>query len=165
MRWRKGGRYREPRVFLPDLRCIDGMFYDARGGRICFTETFCGASTFRPGFLKVTPVLGKAAVFDFCDDLCVDAGGDYWLADPGGFLKRYDAEGRELIRYKIKGCGRPASCRIRLEDGEEIIYVTELKRRRGLAALLSSKCDGRGVVVIPLRALRELEGAGDGQLY
>jgi len=80
------------------------------------------------------------------------------LADPGGFLKCYDAEAGELTRYRVNGCGRPASCRIRLEGGEEVIYVTELKRRSGLAASLSGKCDGRGVVVIPLK---ELTKAGE----
>ncbi|HUV87320.1 MAG TPA: hypothetical protein VMX79_09420 [bacterium] len=54
--------------------------------------------------------------------------------------------------------GRPSSCRIRLEDGEEVIYVTELKRRGGPASSLSRKCDGRGVVVIPLK---ELTKAGE----
>jgi sugar lactone lactonase YvrE len=105
----------------------------------------------------VTHVLGKTGVFDFCGDLCTDASGRYWLADPGGFLKCYDAEAGELTRYKVNRCGRPASCRIRLEDGEEVIYVTELKRRGGPAAL-SKKCDGRGVVVIPLK---ELTKAGE----
>ena len=158
MRRKAGGDYREAEVFIPNLRCVDGMFYDAREGRICFTETFSGVSTFRPGFMAVTCVLGKTAVFDFCDDLCTDARGNYWLADPGGFLKCYDAEAGELTRYKVNGCGRPASCRIRLEDGEEVIYVTELKRRGGPAAALSRKCDGRGVVVIPLK---ELTKAGE----
>jgi hypothetical protein len=157
MRRRKSGRYRDARIFLPDRRCVCGVFYDARRGRICFTEMFSGLAAFRPGFMAVTRVLDKAAVFDFYGDSCVDASGGYWLADPGGFLKRYDAEKRELVRYKIKGCGRPASCRIRREDGEEIIYVTELKRRGGPASLLLGKCDGRGPVAIPLRALRELE--------
>ena len=156
MRRKVGGDYREAEVFIPDLLCVDGMFYDAREGLIRFTETFSGVSTFRPGFLAVTHVLGKTGVFDFCDDLCTDASGRYWLADPGGFLKCYDAEAGELTRYKVNGCGRPASCRIRLDGGEEVIYVTELKRRGGPAAALSKKCDGRGVVVIPLKALREL---------
>ncbi len=157
MRRRKSGRYREAGVFLPELRCVDGVFYDARRGRICFTERYSGLATFKPGFMAVTRVLDKTAVFDFCGDSCVDASGDYWLADPGGFLKRYDAEKRELVRYEIKGCGRPASCRIRVEDGGEVIYVAELKRRGGPASLLSGKCDGRGLVAIPLRALRDLE--------
>jgi sugar lactone lactonase YvrE len=157
MRRRKSGRYREAAVFLPEMGCVDGVFYDAGRGRICFTERYSGLATFRPGFMAVTRVLDKAAVFDFYGDSCVDAGGDYWLADPGGFLKRYDAGKRELTRYKIKGCGRPASCRMRVEDGEEIVYVTELKRRGGPASLLSTKCDGRGLVAIPLKALRGLE--------
>jgi hypothetical protein len=154
IRRRKSGRYREARVFLHDRSCVDGVFYDARRGRICFTEKFAGVSTFQPGVMTATRVVGKTAAFDCCGDLCTDARGDYWLADPGGFLKRYDAEARELTRYKIKGCGRPSSCRIRLEDGEEIIYVTELKRRGGPAALVSAECDGRGVVALPLEALR-----------
>jgi len=158
MRRKVGGDYAEAEVCIPDLLCVDGMFYDAREGRICFTGTFSGVSTFRPGLLAVTYVLGKAAVFDFCDDLCTDASGRYWLADPGGFLKCYDAEAGELTRYRVNGCGRPASCRIRLEGGEEVIYVSELKRRSGLAASLSGKCDGRGVVVIPLK---ELTKAGE----
>jgi hypothetical protein len=160
MRRRTGGEYREAEVFIPDLRCVDGLVYDAREGRICFTETFSGVSTFRPGFLTVTRVLGKAALFDFCDDLCADASGNYWLADPGGFLKCYDAEAGDLTRYKVRGCGRPSSCRIRLDGGEEVIYVTELKRCGGLKSLFSGKRDGRGVVVIPLKALREWEERG-----
>lgn len=155
MKRRASGDYREPRVFLPDLRCVAGMFYDAGANRICFTETFCGVSTFRPPFADVTCVLSKTTGFDFCGDLCTDGGGRYWLADPCGFLKCYDAETRELTRYKVKGCGGPSSCRIRVEDGEEIMYVTEIRKRGGLASLLSGKRDGRGVVVMPLNALRE----------
>lgn len=155
LRRRTGGNYRDAKVFLPDLRCVDGMFFDAAEGRMYFTETFGGVSKFKPGFLARDFVLGKTALFDFWGDLCSDANGDFWFADPCGFLKHFNAETRELTRYKIKGCGRPSSCRIRLEDGDEVIYVTELKRRGGLLAPLSKKCDGRGVVAIPLRALRE----------
>lgn len=153
MRRKAGGDYAEAELFLPELLCADGLFYDARAGRVLFTENFSGVSAFRPGFMAVTYVLGKICFFDSCGDLCTDAGGRCWLTDPGGFLKCYDAEAGELARYRVRGCGRPASCRIRVEDGEEVIYVTELKRRTGLAAALSSKCDGRGVIAIPLKAL------------
>jgi hypothetical protein len=155
MKRRASGDYREARVFLPDMHCVAGMFYDAGTNRICFTETFCGVSTFKPPFADVTCVLSKTTGFDFCGDLCTDGRGRYWLADPCGFLKCYDAETRELTRYRIKGCGGPSSCRIRVEDGEEIIYVTELNRRGGLTSLFSKRRDGRGVVMMPLNALRE----------
>ncbi len=158
---RPGGGYDEPEVFLRDLRCVDGVYYDARESRVCFTDAFDGVSTvepgFRPNFTDVTNVLAKRGVFDFFDGLCTDAAGNFWLADPCGFLKRFNAGTRELTRYKISGCGRPSSCRVRSEGGEEVIYVTELKRAGGLAGFLSKRCDGRGVVVIPLKELTALK--------
>lgn len=158
MRRLRGGGYAAPKIFLPDRRCVDGIYYAAGEGRVCFTETFSGVSALDPRTTAVEAVLGKTSVVEAFGDLCAGAGGGLWIADPGGgFIKYYDPGKKELTRYKIKGLGRPSSCRIRLEGGEEILYVTEIKKGRGLGGLLSKNYDGRGVAVIPAKALREAE--------
>jgi len=161
MRRLRGGGYAAPKVFLPDRRCADGVYYAAEEGRVYFTETFSGVSAFDPRTTGVEAVLGKTSVVEAFDDLCVDASGGLWLADAaGGFIKYYDAGKKELTKYKIRGFGRPSSCRIRREGGEEVLYVTEIKKGRGLGGLLSKNYDGRGVAVIPAKALHGLGERG-----
>ncbi|NIT35861.1 MAG: hypothetical protein GTN49_05075 [candidate division Zixibacteria bacterium] len=162
MRRMRGGGYAAPKIFLPDRRCVDGIYYAAGEGRIYFTETFSGVSAFDPSSTGVQAVLGKTSVVEGFGGLCADAGGGLWIADPvGGFIKYYHPGKKELTRYKIKGFGRPSSCRIRLEGGEEVLYVTEIKKGRGLGGLFSKNYDGRGEAVIPANALKR---AGDDSL-
>lgn len=159
MRRLRGGGHAGPKIFLPDRRCVDGVYYAAGEGRVYFTETFSGVSALDPTSTGVEAVLGKTSVVEAFGDLCADAGGGLWIADPaGGFIKYYDPGKKELTTYKIKGLGRPSSCRIRLEGGEEVLYVTEIKKDRGLGGLLSRNYDGWGVAVIPAKALMR---AGD----
>lgn len=149
-----GGEYAAPKIFLADRRCADGVYYAAGEGRVYFTETFTGVSALDAKSTDVEAVLGKTSVVEAFGGLCVDANGKLWLADPAaGFVKYYDAGKKELTRYRIRGFGRPSSCRIRLEGGEEVLYVTEIKKGRGLGGLLSRNYDGRGVAVIPAKAL------------
>jgi sugar lactone lactonase YvrE len=154
----RGGGYATRRVFLADRRCVDGVYYAAEKGRVYFTETFSGVSALDAKSTAVEALLGKTSAVEAFDDLCADASGGLWIADSAaGFVKYYDAGRKELTRYKIKGFGRPSSCRVRLEGREEVLYVTEIKKGRGLGGLFSKNYDGRGVAVIPVKALREAE--------
>ncbi len=149
-----GGEYAAPKIFLPDRRCADGVYYAAREGRVYFTETFSGVSALDEKSTDLEAVLGKTSVVETFGDVCVDASCGLWIADPaGGFIKYYDAGKKELTRFKIKNLGRPSSCRLRIEGGEEVLYVTEIKKGRGLGSLFSKNYDGRGVAVIPAKAL------------
>jgi hypothetical protein len=91
---------------------------------------------------------------DYFDDLCQDQAGNLWVADPGsGSLKEYIPGSGEVIRFKIRGIGQVSSCRIRIENGEEIIYLTELKQNPN--KMLSGPFDGRGVFSMPLAELEK----------
>jgi sugar lactone lactonase YvrE len=149
------GRWAEPKVFLAERGSANGLYFDRRRRLLAFTETFRGVSAFRPRDYDVEAVVAKTKAVEGFDDLCRDREGNYWIADPGSaFVKRYDPTTKTLTRFVIEGCGQASSCRIRLEGGEEILYVTELRRKGGLWTAIAGDNDGRGVFAIPLAELR-----------
>ncbi|MDA3901300.1 MAG: hypothetical protein PF637_12375 [Spirochaetes bacterium] len=64
-------------------------------------------------------------------------------------LKMYDPSNDTLIRYNISGFGQASSCRIRIEDDDEILYITELvapnKNRE-------NPYNGRGILRVPIKS-------------
>ncbi len=61
---------------------------------------------------------------------------------------------KQLVRYDIEGIGQTSACGIREEDGEEIIYVTEINTKR---TPLSDIYDGRGVLIVPMNSLTKFK--------
>ena len=59
----------------------------------------------------------------------------------------YAESKNEIIKYRVKGIGVASSCRIRIENGAEYLYVVEIKKPD------SKKYDGRGVVSFPVSEL------------
>ena len=91
------------------------------------------------------------------DDLCTDSRDRLWMTDPNRrTIKRYDPATDTLVRYHLDGFGQASSCRIRVENGEEIMYITELKspEKEG-----DNPYNGRGVLRVPLRSLSAAEAA------
>lgn len=146
------GGWSAPEPFLSGRGITNGMFFHRSGKRIVFTEMLTGVFRADPRTGETEKVIGRTRALEAYDDLCIDRNGNYWITDPpGGFLKRYDPAKGEIVRYRVAGVGQTSACGIREENGEEILYVTELKRKRGKP--LSRNFDGRGVVGIPIEEL------------
>lgn len=149
------GRFTPPEVLAGGRKIVNGMYFSEKDNRLYFSETLSGVYQLLPGRGQVEKVFAKAKTMDFFDDLCQDQAGNLWVADPGsGSLKEYIPGSGELIRFKIRGIGQVSSCRIRIESGEEILYLTELKQNPD--KMLSQDFDGRGVFSIPLAELGKM---------
>jgi len=143
----KGG-YDSPEILIDNLGTANGLFYDKKNDLLFYTEVFKGASVFNLNTLKKVFLFGRTKLVEGFDDLCVDKMGNVWVGDqPDGFIKKYDPVNNTVTKYKIAGMGVASSCRIRVENGEEIIYIAEIKQPG------SKKYDGRGVMSFPIKEL------------
>jgi len=68
-------------------------------------------------------------------------------------VKMYNPGTNRLVRFSITGIGQTSSCRIRSEAGQEMLYISELKKSH---QLMSDNFDGRGVLVVPAQSLLQL---------
>jgi sugar lactone lactonase YvrE len=137
-----------PEIVIPGLNGGNGLHWNKLIQRMYVTD-FTGVLRTDSAMTAVEQVYRKAKTFEFSDDLCVDSDGRLWIADPGNsFVKMYDPTADTIVRFVIDGLGQASACAIREEDGEEILYVTELKKPGN--KLLSNLYDGRGVVSIPV---------------
>ncbi|MDD5223001.1 MAG: SMP-30/gluconolactonase/LRE family protein [bacterium] len=150
------GRFTVPEPWAGGRKIVNGMYFSGKENRLYFSETLSGVYRVDSGSGQAEKVFAKAKTMDFFDDLCQDQAGNLWVADPGsGSLKKYVSGTGELVRFKIRGIGQVSSCRIRVENGEEIIYLTELKRQPN--KVLFGKFDGRGVFSMPLTELEKIK--------
>ncbi len=143
-----------PVVFIPEAGLANGLYYDPRNHDLYFSNTVEGA--FRASLPDARPdeVYLKLRFMEACDDLCTDISGNVWMTDPGySTVKMYNPGTQRLVRFVIKGIGQTSSVRIRSENGEEMLYITELKQKQSVR---SQVFDGRGVIIIPARSLIEL---------
>jgi sugar lactone lactonase YvrE len=149
------GKFTPPETWAVGRKIVNGMYFSGKETRLYFSETLSGVYRIDPKSGEVEEVFTKAKTMDFFDDLCQDQAGNLWVADPGsGSLKKYIPGSRELVRFKIRGIGQVSSCRIRIENGEEIIYLTELKQNPN--KMLFGPFDGRGVFSMPLAELERV---------
>lgn len=143
-----------PEMIFHDAGLSNGLYYDKYANRILYSNTIVGVYEFACCHYGLREIYLKIRFMEACDDLCSDANGNIWMTDPGyGTVKMYDPVGHLLVRYNIKGIGQTSSCRIRIENGEEVIYITELKTTQ---KPISRDFDGRGVLVVPLQSLTGL---------
>jgi sugar lactone lactonase YvrE len=154
MRVTAAGSTTPPEVFIDNAGLANGLYYDATAKLVYFSNTLEGIFTFSPESAQLRELYYKTRFMEGTDDLCTDRKGRVWAADPGNsFLKMYNPGKKVITRYVVEGIGQTSSCRIRMEKGKEIIYVTELKKVQGLVAQVF---DGRGVVIMPLNSLTDL---------
>lgn len=126
-------------LFLPDLKVsANGVFIEPQHQTLYFSGTFKGVESISLDGKDRTPIVGKSRMVEGFDDLCVDGRGLLYIADqPNGFLKLFDMESGQLWRIHLDGFGVASSCRMREEisirtgEKEEIIYVTEFKKKTG----------------------------------
>jgi sugar lactone lactonase YvrE len=140
-----------PELAAAGLGMTNGVHFAASDGRVYFTETVVGAFAWSPADGDVKTIYRKTHWIEGFDDLCLDAQGRLWMADPGrSAVKCFDPATRHLTRFLIEGIGQTSACGIRPECGRDILYLTELHESRN--PLIAGR-DGRGLVVIPIDEL------------
>ncbi len=63
------------------------------------------------------------------------------------FIKCYDQKMNRMTYYDIPAYGVASSCRIRIEEGQEILYIAEISSP-------AERYNGRGVVSVVLDELK-----------
>lgn len=146
--------------YITSMGMANGLCHDPASGRVLYTDTLETAGFLREGADgggSLDVLYRKTFMTEAFDDLCTDSRGSVWMTDPNRkTIKRYDPETDTLVRYTIEGFGQASSCRIRLEKGEEILYITELK---GPVKNKNDPYNGRGVLRVPVRSLDAAEAA------
>lgn len=148
MTGRVEGEWEKPSIAVPDFGLANGIWYDRYLDRFLFSNTVEGVFVLEKSDLEPQPVYYKTSFLEITDDLCGDPDGNIWMTDPGNStLKVLLAGSDKLVRFSIKGIGQTSSCRIRMEEGNPVIYFTELKQKHNLR---SQVFDGRGVFSVPV---------------
>lgn len=143
-----------PELIFHDAGISNGLYYDKNLDKILYSNTIVGVYEFAPGHPGLKEVYLKLRFMEACDDLCTDISGNVWMTDPGySTVKMYNPGTSRLVRFNIKGIGQTSSCRIRTENGVEMLYITELKTSQ---KPMSKEFDGRGVLVVPTSSLIRL---------
>ncbi len=146
-----GGGYEDPEVLLGDAGLANGLYFDTRRQEMYFSNTLEGIYILDLADGSVELVYRKTRFMEACDDLCTDIAGNIWMADPGtSTVKMFNPGTRTLLRFVVEGVGQTSSVRIRTENGREMLYITELKRKQSVR---SDVFDGRGVVIVPAAEL------------
>jgi sugar lactone lactonase YvrE len=146
-----------PKLLFAGLGMTNGMRLGPEG-RVYFTDTLVGTYAFSPDGGAPSLVYRKTRRTEGFDDLCIDGEGRLWMADPGrSTVKLFDPRADRLLRFRIEGIGQISACGLRVSEGREILYLTEIHRSTN--PLLGSH-DGRGVVVIPVDVLLALSEDG-----
>lgn len=140
----------EPEPLLTGLKCPNGLDYDKKSNSLIFSETFKGINEFDLNSKQKRNVFGKSRVVEGFDDICKDSKGNYWVGDqPNGFIKMYNPKQNRVFYFRSEQFGVSSSCKIRIEDGKDILYVAEIKQSGK-----SKNYDGRGVFVFEVEDLR-----------
>lgn len=153
------GSYTTPEIFLDNIGLSNGLHYSARENRMYLSDTLETVSSFSPGGQSMDVIYRKTKYMESTDDICTDRQGNLWMSDPfDSTLKKYNPKKKQLVRYDIDGIGQTSACGIREEEGEEVLYVTEIKKKRDP---MSDVYDGRGVLVVPMQSLTTIKSTGD----
>jgi len=143
-----------PVPYVRDAGAANGLYNDARQDKIFFSNTLTGIYEFTGEDAVLKEVYLKLRFMEACDDLCTDISGNVWMTDPGqSTIKMFNPGTNKLVRFNIKGIGQASSCRIRSENGREMLYISELKQSQ---KPMSENYDGRGVLIVPAQSLLKL---------
>ena len=150
------GLYGSPEPAIRDAGLANGLYYDRSQDLVFFSNTIGGVYELTPGEDILEEVYLKLRFMEACDDLCTDISGNIWMTDPGqSTVKIFNPGTGRLVRFVVEGIGQTSSCRIRSENGLEMLYITELKQKQ---QPMSETFDGRGVLVVPAQSLlKQLE--------
>jgi len=154
MTLKEDGSFSKPEIYLEDRGLSNGLYFDPIQDKIFYSNTIGGVFNFSSAYPALKEVYLKLRFMEACDDLCTDIGGNIWMTDPGyGTVKMFNPGTNRLARFVIEGIGQTSSCRIRSEEGREMLYITELKQTY---QPVSDNFDGRGVLVVPAQSLLKL---------
>ena len=143
-----------PVPYITDAGAANGLYYDAFQDKIFLSNTLVGIYEFTPEDAALKEVYLKLRFMEACDDLCTDISGNVWMTDPGqSTVKMFNPGTNRLMRFNILGIGQASSCRIRSENGIEMLYIAELKQSQ---QPMSDDFNGRGVLVVPAQSLLRL---------
>ena len=146
----------KPELVFPDVGLANGLHYDARLNRMYLSDTLETVTAFTPGEQSLELVYRKATYMEGVDDICTDRQGNLWMTSPlESTLKYYNPRTKQLVRYEIEGISQTTACGIREEAGEEVLYVTELNKKRSLKSMTAY--DGRGLLIVPVKSLLAIE--------
>lgn len=140
----------EVEVFIADTGMSNGLYFDPQLNQVFYSDTTTGVYMFNLNTPILTKVFEPQRFWGLIDDLGTDSNGRIWMSDPGGsFVKCFDPESNKLVYFKIKDLGHASSCRVRNENGRDILYITELTLKgKGIY-------DGRGLIILPIDSLNE----------
>jgi sugar lactone lactonase YvrE len=154
MSFKGNAQYQSPDLYIRDAGLANGLFFDPVQDKIFFSNTIGGVFEFSSKDKALKEVYLKVRFMEACDDMCTDISGNVWMTDPGhSTVKMYNPGTDRLTRFVIEGFGQASSCRIRSENGMEMIYITELKQSQQPA---SGDYNGRGVLIVPAQSLIRL---------
>jgi hypothetical protein len=109
---------------------------------VYFTKTTRGLFCFgraNPGAIVKPRRLLKGSLCNSFDDFCIDKSGRFWIADPErSRIRVADVHNGTIIHIKFRNFGYPTSCRTRIEDGREYLYVTGAKKSNGFGVVSAS---------------------------
>jgi hypothetical protein len=146
-----GGIWDDPSVAVIDFGLANGVWYDKYFDRFLFSNTVEGVFELKKSDDEPRPVYYKTSFLEITDDLCSDREGNIWMTDPGNStVKVFFKATNKLVRFSIEGIGQTSSCRIRMENGKPVLYLTELKKKHNLRSM---EYDGRGVYSVPVKEL------------
>lgn len=146
-----GGTFDAPEAYIPEAGLANGLYFDPLQDVIFLANTTNGIYEFNSSDNTLKEVYLKLKFMEGSDDLCTDISGNVWITDPGqGTIKMFNPGTNRLARFNINGIGQASSCRIRSENGIEMLYITELKQSQNLR---SNVFDGRGVLIVPAQSL------------
>ncbi len=156
MLYKDDSLFLSPEPYIRDAGLANGLFFDPMQEKIFFSNTIGGVYEFSSTENILKGVYLKLRFMEACDDLCTDISGNIWMTDPGhSTVKMYNPGTNRLARFVVEGIGQTSSCRIRSENGREMLYITELKKSH---QPMSDVFDGRGVLVVPAQSLlKQLE--------
>ena len=141
-----------PELVFEELGLANGLHYDARDNRMYLSDSLEQVTAFTPGEHSLALVYQKTKGMEAFDDICTDRQGNLWMTSPlETTLKVYNPQTKQLVRYDIEGVGQTTACAIREEQGEEVLYVTELNAKRSLRSMTAY--DGRGLFIVPVKSL------------
>lgn len=137
-------------LFISDTGMANGLYYDSKWDKVLYSDTTSGVYTFNFDTPHLTQIFKPQKLWGLIDDLGTDSKGRVWMSDPGAsFVKCFNPRTNNIVYFTIEGLGQASSCRVRKENGRDIIYITELTLKgKGIY-------DGRGVIIFPIESLEK----------
>lgn len=139
----------QPSIYIKNAGLANGLCFDSKSNLIYYTDTLKGVYSFTSKKNDLVKIFKPQSFMGAIDDIGTDSKGRLWITEPGSsFIQCFDPISKKLVRFIINDIGQTSSCRVRSENGEDVLYVTELK-------ISKKEYDGRGLVIIPVKSINQ----------